>query len=235
MRVYFIHVYKRRWDFFPEREPDETAPADGPEARFGSAAWIASRANNVRKSIDEADSGVKGRIRVLLERMHRGVDPVEPLLKRMRSAGALEIIHPSGVNSRYVKRRLHLLLRTKTAMHKRGIYVNSFCLPLSIAATVLPGPNVFFAWNAYRLVSHVRAHQGGTRVLTGRTKLVFTASDELGELHDRELRRSGPLEPEVATRIAERLQIPDFVEYLRRTGGVVAEPDDVAGVRRGAA
>jgi hypothetical protein len=223
MKVYFIHVYKHRWEFYPAEDAAglETMDVDEEATPTGILHWVAHRAASVRKSIDDADSGVKLRIKNTLERLNSRVDPTEPFLRRLRSAETLEIVHPENVSSRFVQRKLRVLLMRKTINHRRGVVVNGLLLPLSMAATLLPGPNVFFFWNAYRLVSHWLARQGGQRILHGEVNVVYTPSGELDDVPGMQRRRAGPLELNAATHIADRLQLHGFVDYLRRTGGLV--------------
>lgn len=228
MKVYFIHVYRHRWEFYPAGEASglEAMDVDEESAPSGFLHWLAHRASLIRSSIENAESGYQLRLRRMLERLDSRVDPTEPFLRRLRSAETVEIVHPADVSARFVRRKLRLLLIRKTIKHKRGIYLNAIFLPFSIAATLIPGPNVFLFWNAYRLVSHVLAHRGGTQILAGETPIVFTPSEELAEVRGSHRRRASPLDLDVASRIAERLHLHGFVDYLRRTDGLAGEPAD---------
>lgn len=52
------------------------------------------------------------------------------------------------------------LLSARSSYHTRWLYINTALLPVTAAAAVLPGPNVFFAWNAFRLFGHYQARRG---------------------------------------------------------------------------
>jgi hypothetical protein len=62
--------------------------------------------------------------------------------------------------------------------HLRWLLVNIMLLPVSSIMMLLPGPNVFFGWNAFRLISHHLAREGGKRVLNGQCNLELIAAAE---------------------------------------------------------
>ena len=222
MRIFFIHVYRRHWEFYPE---DETAAVetDAPEESGGFVRWVARASSKAWRSVHEAETGVFGAIRRTIDRLNSRVDPTEPMLQRIRKAERLEVTYPSGISPQYARRRLRLLLLHKTATHRRWIVINSLLIPLTAAAGVVPGPNVFLAWNGYRLVSHINAWRGGQRVLTGQIPVTFTASDELDELLDPEERLIKPLDHTMAETIGQRFALPGLVDYLHRTGSLVVD------------
>ena len=222
VKVYFIHVYKRRWEFYPAEDEAglEAMDVDEERAPKGFMHWIAHQTVRIKASLEGAETGMKAKVRGILERLNSRVDPTEPFLRRLRSAETVEIVHPPDVSPRFVRRKLRLLLLRKTIKHRRGMYLNISLLPLSIAATLIPGPNVFLFWNGYRLVSHVLALKGGNSILSGETPVVCTPGEELDELRDAHRRNRGPLELSAASHIAEKLGLHGFVDYLRRTDGL---------------
>jgi hypothetical protein len=224
MRIYFIHVYRRHWEFYPNDPPyEESDPMETEETKSGIVHWLQGRATRVWKSIDGAESGMRGWLRSRIESLNRRVDPTEPMLRRMRTAEKIEILYPSNVSPRFVQRRLRLLLIRKTVRHRRLAVINALLIPLTLAAGIIPGPNVFFFWNAYRLLSHIFADRGGRRVLAAEVRMTFTPSAELNELTSPEHKVSAPLDLAGASHIAERLGLPGLVEYLRRTGGLAGD------------
>ena len=222
MRIFFIHVYRRHWEFYPE---DEVAAleSDAPEESGGFIRWVARSSANAWRSVHEAETGVLGAIRRVIDRLNSRVDPTEPMLQRIRKAETLDLTYPSGISPQYARRRLRLLLLHKTSIHRRGIIINSLLIPLTAAMGVVPGPNVFLAWNGYRLLSHINAWRGGQRVLTGQIPVTFTPSDELDELLSPEERLIRPLDHSIAETIGDRFALPGLVEYLKRTGSLVVD------------
>jgi hypothetical protein len=224
MRIYFIHVYRRHWEFYPEDEREDAFEEDDPEA--GQRTWlhlIKRSALRAWRSVEGAESGMRLRIRRIIERLNKRVDPTEPMLRRIRHAPAVEITYPSGISEAYVRRRLRLLLLHKTHRHRRGIYLNAALIPLTAAMGLFPGPNVFLAWNGYRLFSHIRAWHGGQRVLNGQVEVVFKPSDELDALLAPEERLIKPLDHSLAHTIGQQFKIPGLVDYLHRTGSLTAD------------
>lgn len=222
MRIFFIHVYRRHWEFYPEDEA-VALETDAPEESGGFIRWVARSSANAWRSVHQAETGVLGAIRRTIDRLNSRVDPTEPMLQRIRKAETLEVTYPSGISPHYARRRLRLLLLNKTATHRRWIILNSLLIPFTAAAGVVPGPNVFLAWNGYRLVSHINAWRGGQRVLTGQIPVTFTPSDELDELLAPEERLIKPLDHIMAETIGQHFALPGLVDYLHRTGSLVVE------------
>ena len=222
MRIYFIHVYRRHWEFYPEEQQEEAFELPPEDADRSFLSWLREKAARAWRSVEGAETGVRKWVRGVIDTLNSRVDPTEPMLRRILSARTIEITYPSGISHHYVRRRLRLLLLNKTATHRRWIYINSAILPLTMALTVIPGPNVFLAWNGYRLFSHIRAWRGGQRALTGQVDVTFVPSDELNDLLEPEERLIKPLSDEIATAIGTRFAIPGLVEYLRRTGSLTA-------------
>jgi hypothetical protein len=224
MRIYCIHVYRRRWEFYPNEPPfEEPDPIESEEKPTGFIHWLQTKVAQLWQSIDEANSGVRGWVRSAIQLLNRRVDPTEPMLRRMRTAERIEIVHPCHVSPRFVRRRLRLLLLRKAARHRRLTIVNAVLMPLTAAAVVLPGPNVFFFWNAYRFLSHLFAARGARRVLGDEVTLVLTPSTELDARASHERKASAPLDVTGASQIAEQFRLPGLVEYLRRTGGLAGD------------
>src|SRR3954467_8174562 len=72
-------------------------------------------------------------------------------------------------------------IRKGGSQHQKMMYVWGAAVPLTSMMTVLPGPNVFLAWNAFRLYSHYRALQGVRHLAALRTRsaALFCPSLEL--------------------------------------------------------
>jgi len=220
MRVYFIHVYRRHWEFYPDEQADDAI--EDPDVEAGQRTWLTWLGRTISrtwKSIERPRSdGSPSRIRRILDSLHARVDPTEPMLRRFRKAHHVEVTYPSGISPQYARRRLRLLLLDKTATHRRWMVINGAMLPVTIALGVLPGPNVFLAWNGYRLLAHMFALRGGQRVLSAQVPITFTPNDELNELLSPEERLIRPLELDVAHSIGQRFKLPGLVEYLKRNG-----------------
>jgi hypothetical protein len=223
MRIFFIHVYRRHWEFYPEDEQEELFDEEADEGRGGFVHWLSKTSARAWHTVHNAESGMLGGVRRVLDRLHSRVDPTEPMLHRIRKARRVEVLYPSGISPNYARRRLRLLLLHKTAEHRRWIVINALLVPVTMAMTIVPGPNVFLAWNGYRLFSHIRAWRGGQRILTDQVEIAFTPSDELDELLAPEERLVKPLDHTSAATIGQRFGLPGLVHYLQRTGSLVTE------------
>ncbi len=139
--------------------------------------WISTEYQRVRRVIETSDRMAWARH--LLERLEARRDPSELLLRQMRTAPEIVLLHPGSLSASLVRRRFLRFLRRRARAHARGIVLNAVLLPVTAAMAILPGPNVFFAWNAYRLIAHVLARQGARRVLRGECPLrMRSAADE---------------------------------------------------------
>lgn len=225
MRVYFIHVYRRHWEFYPDEQAEDTLVDQEAEAsQPGWLAWLRRKVTATWQAVERPKpDGSKSRLRRVLDTLNSRVDPTEPMLRRFRKAPEVVVTYPSGISPQYARRRLRLLLLNKTASHRRWMLINGALLPLTAAMTFVPGPNVFFAWNGYRLLAHLFALRGGQRVLSAQVPITFLPSDELNELLAPEERLIRPLDLDVANTIGEQFKLPGLVEYLKRNGCFASE------------
>jgi hypothetical protein len=173
---------RNRWSFHAEPEEDRGGLSEDREGiPIGDAPlisrsvlgrlwrWLSAEYQRVRRVIETSERLAWGRR--LLERLEARRDPSEPLLRQMRTAPEIVLLHPEGLSASLVRRRFLRFLRRRARAHTRGIALNVVLLPVTAAMAILPGPNVFFAWNAYRLITHILARQGARRVLRGECPL----------------------------------------------------------------
>ncbi|KAG0628545.1 hypothetical protein M758_1G035000 [Ceratodon purpureus] len=76
----------------------------------------------------------------------------------------VELVFPSSLNPRLVRRRLRYLAHRGSLYHQKLLYGSISLLPFSVLFGILPGPNVFLFWNLFRAHAHWRALQGSTRL-----------------------------------------------------------------------
>lgn len=180
MRVYVIQTAQRRWTFVAE---PRSAPASTPsEVEPSSWLWakLARKYEQIRTALDQASSPVSRSLRHVLARLEAHIPPEETLLKQMRKAPVIDILYPVTMKEAVVRRRFLRFLRRRVHYHTRWLMINFLLLPLTGLMMVVPGPNIFFGWNAYRVISHHLARQGGCRVLRGEVPLsLIPLSDEL--------------------------------------------------------
>lgn len=84
----------------------------------------------------------------------------------------VELVFPSSLNPRLVRRRLRYLAHRGTVYHRKLLYGSISILPFSVLLGILPAPNVFLFWNLFRAHAHWRALQSSTRL-----KLLLTEGE----------------------------------------------------------
>jgi Ser-tRNA(Ala) deacylase AlaX len=77
----------------------------------------------------------------------------------------LTFLHPSSVPAASVRSYLRRFSAERMQFHTRRALLYAVLLPVTTLATVLPGPNVFFAAAAYRLLGHYQARQGAEEII----------------------------------------------------------------------
>jgi len=173
MRVQLVIGPGNRWTFRAEPEGEAEAPLEPPFGSSGMLArlwrWLLAGYHHARRTIETTE-----RMRWIREgfrRLEARSDPSESLLRRMRTATDVVLVYPEPLSAALVRRRFLRFLRRRARAHARGMVLNALLLPVTAAMAILPGPNVFFAWNVYRLIAHALARQGARRVLRGECAL----------------------------------------------------------------
>jgi hypothetical protein len=167
MRIWLRLDSRQRWSFQaePEGEEEMRSPAHVLSQGLIGRLWqrLLAEYHHARRAIETTER--MAWIRVLLRKLEARVDPSESLLRRMRTAAEIVLLHPDSLSAPLVRRRFFRFLRRRARAHARGVVLNALLLPVTAAMAILPGPNVFFAWNAYRLIAHLLAWRGARRVL----------------------------------------------------------------------
>ncbi|KAF2075093.1 hypothetical protein CYY_003613 [Polysphondylium violaceum] len=73
---------------------------------------------------------------------------------------SFQIHYPSSIGLRRAQRYSSIFIRQRMAYHRQWMIANSLLIPITFAATILPGPNIFLAYNLYRLYGHYQAYRG---------------------------------------------------------------------------
>jgi hypothetical protein len=180
MKIRLVIEGGARWAF--RAEPEEEAEARA-ESRAGAQGvllrlWqrLLARYHAARQRIEAAER--MRWIREGLRRLEARSDPSESFMRRMRTASEVVLLYPESLSAALVRRRFLRFLRRRSRAHARGMVLTALLLPVTAAMAILPGPNIFFAWNAYRLIAHALARQGARRVLRGECALRLQAVAE---------------------------------------------------------
>jgi len=111
--------------------------------------------------------GIKGRLQVILQKLEEWIHPNEGILHSINNSPSIQvlstttkILESDKALARRSRRLMHVLMSSSAAFHKKWAIMNGLALPVSAAASLLPGPNVFLVWNVYRLYCHIQAYKG---------------------------------------------------------------------------
>ncbi|KAI3803296.1 hypothetical protein L1987_31446 [Smallanthus sonchifolius] len=129
--------------------------------------FAANKMNKAWSGLEKAPPGsFKNKIRSLGLRLLSRVKPSEIFLKSIpKQLTGVEVVFPSSLNARLVRRRLRHIALRGTIVHKNYFYGSVTLLPVTSAFAVLPLPNVPFFWILFRTYSHWRALKGSEKLL----------------------------------------------------------------------
>jgi hypothetical protein len=178
MKIYLVVSEKNRWVFLSPTAEASRTDTGANERRPWYWRKLEAFYQNVRRALENAQSGLLLKMQLAIKRLESEIDPSEGMMKRMRQTKKIELVHPARFREHLVKRRFFRFLRRRTMYHTRWLLINLMLLPVSSLMMILPGPNVFFGWNAFRLISHHLAREGGKRVLSERCRLDLVPASE---------------------------------------------------------
>jgi hypothetical protein len=164
----------------PSRPPDKLqAPDIEPKHRF--LRKLESIYESSMQALDNADRGVLLHIKKLIRYLESHIGAEEPLMKQLRKADVVEIVYPPQSQEKWIRRMFRRFIRKQLRYHERWLVINFLVLPLTGVMMVIPGPNVFFGWNAFRLISHYLAREGGKRVQSGQCEIQLEPQSVIGD------------------------------------------------------
>lgn len=157
MKFFFVHDYKHRFRFF------SSEPVSQIQVNF----------SRLRKVWEEA----KKRIMLFPPRVLRQEQAFR------RTPGLQEnkvtIVHPDTLSRKKARLRFRFFLRRKKTSHILYLIGETFALPFTGLAGLMPGPNVFFGLNVLLIITHWRGLRGINRLL--KKEYDFTPSFLLSE------------------------------------------------------
>lgn len=135
-----------------------------------------------------------------------------------QQSSSLIFVDPTGI-----KDRMSELIQYRAAYHRRYRSLSITCIPVSMALGLLPMPNVFLAYNLFRVYSHDKAMNGANRLSgdNGAIEMEMTPNRLLGELLEADDRLPDEKRFQLAEitmeQIAEQLKMPRyFLHDIRR-------------------
>jgi hypothetical protein len=160
VKVYLLPLEDEECLFYSEGpEVTDEAEAAAPE-RGGVRGWAERKYKSLQAVLNESESGVGLRMRRAWEWLQQRTAPDEPLLRSLRSAKLIELVHPSSLNEEEVRERWKCYLSSRSRRHTFWLVVNAAVSPVTLLLAPVPGPNVIGYWFVYRAVCHLLARLG---------------------------------------------------------------------------
>lgn len=188
-RMVVFPVKDRQWAFSVASNPTNSAGTSPMQASFKEA-WLLAReyrlsGKTVFQSVTPLthyvsnkmesqwitlgaakEGSIKHRLYRVGEKLLSRIKPSEMFLKSIPAdATSLEIIFPSGLNPRLVRRRVRHIGKSGAQIHSKYMYGSFACLPFSVLFGILPVPNVPLFWNMFRAYSNWQALEGSRKLL----------------------------------------------------------------------
>lgn len=129
--------------------------------------FASDKMNKAWSNLEKAPQGsIKNKIHGFGLKLLSRVKPSEIFFKSIpKEIDSLDILYPSSLNPRLVRRRLRHIAFRGSVIHKKYFYGSAILLPLTSVFMVLPLPNIPFFWVLFRAYSHWRASQGSEKLL----------------------------------------------------------------------
>ncbi|KAL2243138.1 UNVERIFIED_CONTAM: 26S proteasome regulatory subunit 7A [Sesamum indicum] len=123
--------------------------------------------NGAWSNLEKAPQGTfKNKIHGLGLKLLSRVRPSEIFFRSIpKEIDRVDIVYPSSLNPRLVRRRLRHIAFRGSIIHKKYFYGSAVLLPLTSVFMFLPLPNIPFFWILFRTYSHWRASQGSEKLL----------------------------------------------------------------------
>jgi hypothetical protein len=178
LKVYLLPVESEECLFYSEG-PELTSEAEVAAPREGVRGWAERKYKSLQAVLTESESGVGLRVRRAWEWLQKRTSPDEPLLRSLRSAESIELVHPSSLNEEAARERWDCYLGSRSRRHTFWLIINSIFSPVTVLLAPLPGPNVIGYWFVYRAVCHLLARLGIRRARRDEIPTEFISSSEL--------------------------------------------------------
>ncbi|XP_047960506.1 uncharacterized protein C23H3.12c-like isoform X1 [Salvia hispanica] len=129
--------------------------------------FFANKMNGAWTKLEKAPQGtLKSKIHGLGVKLLSRVKPSEIFFKSIpKEINRVDIVYPSSLNPRLVRRRLRHLAFRGSVIHTKYFYCSAMMVPLTSVFMVLPLPNIPFFWLSFRAYSHWRASQGSEKLM----------------------------------------------------------------------
>eukprot|EP00455_Lapot_gusevi_P045734 TRINITY_DN5896_c0_g2_i10.p1 TRINITY_DN5896_c0_g2~~TRINITY_DN5896_c0_g2_i10.p1 ORF type:complete len:258 (-),score=43.92 TRINITY_DN5896_c0_g2_i10:276-1049(-) len=180
LRVLLFPISKSKWVTFPLYIPRLD------EKKLPSMLKKVQEAfHQARHQLEEApEKSLLGRVRTVVHKLENQIDPREQWIRAIKSDRDLVFQYPSSLTLDRVRKEVDHFLSQRQQYHLKYMIASTVLLPFTLLMGILPGPNVFFAWNAYRWWCHYGCWQGTRQYALVKTNenLIFNPCDHLERL-----------------------------------------------------
>jgi Mitochondrial K+-H+ exchange-related len=91
------------------------------------------------------------------------------------------IQHPTSIRATDARHQLLSIAQVCYTSHRRNMYLSALCIPLSMSAGILPGPNVFLIYNLLRLWLNWKCMHGAQALTRGKCDIECEETSDLDE------------------------------------------------------
>ncbi|MDX6694231.1 MAG: hypothetical protein QOF02_1834 [Blastocatellia bacterium] len=181
MKVYLLSLENEEALFYSEAPLVAADEVEVAAPRDGVRGWAERKYKSLQGVLNESERGVGLRVRRTWEWLQQRTAPDEPLLRALRGAKAVELVHPASLEADAARERWKDYLASRGRRHLFWLIINAIVSPLTLVLAPLPGPNLIGYWFVYRAICHLLARQGSSRARSGEVATAFVSSSELDE------------------------------------------------------
>jgi hypothetical protein len=222
VKIYLLRLNGNHAFFYAE----PVSAAAEPQGR-GLAGWLDRRWRIWRQRLAETESRTGRLLRSIEHYLQRFVAADEGMLRGFRAANPELLVHPASVTTHSALRLWRHYLARERRRHIFWLAINLVLLPPAVLLAVLPGPNVFGFWFAYRVAGHGLALAGIAHARRGLSTLALEPFDLL----DQPLQGTEGIDEAHLLRVADTCGLGQLRSYLERRdregsrAGIVATGD----------
>lgn len=135
--------------------------------------------------------------------------PSERLLREFRHPEEIAVRYPASLGEERAQAIYRALLEEAVRRHRRWLLVNGVLLPFSALLSLIPGPNLWLAYLAWRSLAHYQSRRGGRRALSD-LRVAFVPDPALDPLFHLVRKRLVWRRKAKIRALGEALEIPDL-------------------------
>lgn len=171
--------------------------------------WLIRKLRELREELDRVEREGTGRTAWFVRFLTRMISLDEAMLRKLRHATRLTIIHPVQLHEQQVKQVWTGFLTRRFRKSVWSLVIYLVLCPLSLLAMPVPGPNLLGYWFVYRAISHLLILLGLRRARRLTESMVLQPSHWLDDPIEQ-------MDDTVVNRVAEEYHAPHLREFIHR-------------------